>query len=445
MSKSKAAQRGEARVQLPVRNQMAFRMMSLDQMVPENHLVRVVVRFVDALDLSELYEQIKATSGQSGRTPIDPRILFALWLFATLEGETSGRRIARLTERDVVYMYLCGEVSVNYHTVCDFRTAHGDLLERILTDSIAVLAHHGLIRLETVAQDGMRVRASAGTSSFRRAGSLDEAREQAAAYLDDLQRQEEDDDDPAGPRRRSARQRAAREKLDRLRAACTQMDDLQKRYEERNQHKSPEQHRSPPRASTTDPDARRMKMADGGFRPAYNVQFASDADSLVIISADVTNEGSDAALLEPMYDRVCRQYQQPAHYLADGGFSKKAAVTALESRGTKFYGPLPREQKELAAGRDPYAARPGENQWYTAFRERMGTDAARERYRRRAAAAELPHANCRNQGLGQFRVRGRLKVKAQTLWHALAYNFRRFCCLRDEANDQAYLEVLMAR
>ena len=247
--KSQRQQRGDARVQLPVRNQVEMHMMSLEELVPENHFVRVVVQFVDSLDLSELYEGIKSTAGTAGRTPIDPRILFALWLFATLEGETRGRRIAQLTERDTIYMYLCGGVSINYHTVCDFRVDHGELLERVLTDSIAVLHRSGLIKLETIAQDGMRVRASAGTGSFRRQGSLQEAQQKAAEYLEQL-RPEEDDEDDTKLGKQAARRRAAEEKLTRINEACEQMKDLTKRHEKRNRHKSSKDRTSAPRAST---------------------------------------------------------------------------------------------------------------------------------------------------------------------------------------------------
>ena len=443
MSKNIKQQRGDARVQLPVRNQVEMRTMSLEQMVPENHFVRTVVRFAESLDLSELYQAIKSKAGQAGRTPIDPRILFSLWLFATLEGETSGRRIATLTQRDTIYMYLCGGVSVNYHTICDFRVDHAELLERVLTDSIAVLHSAGLINLETIAQDGMRVRASAGTGSFRREGSLKEAQQKAKKYLQQLNEDETDDDDTR-PGQQAARRRAAEEKVERIEDACAQMEELKTRHEKRNRHKSAKDRTSDPRASTTDPDARRMKMGDTGFRPAFNVQFANDADALVIVGVDVTSEGTDSGQLEPMYESVCDGYDiTPVNYLADGGFRSKSGVSALESNGTKFFGPLPNEKKQLVTGEDPYAARPRENKLFTAYRQRMGTDEAKDMYRRRAAAAEFPNANCRNHGLHQFRVRGLLKAKAQSLWHAIAYNFRRFCNLKSEDCEQTMMEVLL--
>lgn len=444
MKKSKRAQRGNARVKLPERHQVEMQLMSLDEMVRSDAFVRTVVKYVDSLDLSELYDRVKATVDHVGRDRIDPRILFSLWLFATLEGINSGRKIAELTERDVAYMWICGGVSVNYHTVCDFRKDHGELVERILTDSIAVLHQHDLVKLETLAQDGMRVRASAGSGSFRRQGKLKECRKLAELYLQQL-KEESDSDDDEGKGGRSARLRAATEKLERIEQACLEMEGLQERYIKRNKTKSTEHHRSEPRASTTDPEARRMKMGDNGFRPAMNVLFSNDVDALLIVNVDVTNVGSDAGLLAPMYHSVCTTYGTvPKKYLADGGFSKKKGVTELEKNGTHFYGKLHAERKQLEAGKDPYQARSRENGYFTAFRERMGTQEAQDIYRKRAAAAEFPNAVCRNQGLRQFSVRGIAKAKAQVMWHALAYNFRRFGKLVDEKTGRTYREILMA-
>jgi transposase len=444
--KSPREQRGQARVKLPERHQIEMPWMSLDQAIRSDHLVRTVVQYAETLDFSELYAEMKATTDNVGRDGIDPRMLFSLWLFATLEGENSARRIADLTTRDLAYLWICGGVSVNYHTLADFRTKHRELLENVLTDSIAVLHYHDLIKLETIAQDGMRVRASAGSGSFRTQESLETARQAAQQYYEQVLREQEEDDPNDKPkgRKQAARQRAAQEKLERIGAAGLEMEQMQQRYDKRNEHKSEKNHRSAPRASTTDPEARRMKMGDNGFRPAFNVQFANDAEALVIVKVDVTNEGSDAGLLASMYDDVCERYGTvPAKYLADGGFSKKDGVTHLERNGTEFHGVLYNEKKQLEEGKDPYEKRPKENKHYTAFRERMGTEQAKEVYRRRAPAAEFPNANCRNQGLQQFSVRGLAKTKSQSLWHALAYNFRRFINLRDANRNQSYLEVLM--
>lgn len=449
MSKLRSQQRAAARVQLPERHQMRMVTKSLEQMVPKNHLARSVVRFVDSLDLSSLYDTIKATEHNVGRPPIDPRILFCLWLYSTLEGETSARRIERLSQNDDIYKYLCGEVSVNYHTLSDFRTQNNELLDLVLTDSIAVLHHNGLVKLETIAQDGMRVRASAGSGSFKRQDTLEEARTKAADYLEQLKSEGDDEDENSGNAssgQKAARERAAREKKERLDDACKQMEDLQERWEKRNSGRNENDRRSEPRASKTDPDARRMKMGDGGFRPAYNVQFANDADALLIIKPTVEQVGSDAGLLAPMYSSVCETYNTvPKSWLADGGFSSKPAVASVERAGTKFYGPVAGKKQLQAKGKDPYARQPKDSDSYAKYRERMGTDEAREIYRQRSAAAEFPNAVCRNHGLNQFRCRGIEKVKSETLWQALAYNLQRLRNLLVPTTNETYLEFLMSQ
>jgi transposase len=417
-----------------------MQLLSLDQWLDADHWVRTVWRYVESLDLSELYASIQAVEGGVGRDAIDPRILFALWLFGTLEGESSARRLAELATRDIPYLWICGGVSVNYHRLSDFRADHGELLERILTDSIAVLIHQGLVTLDTVAQDGMRVRAAAGSGSFRRAASLEEAQREAAAHVDEVRRQNDQDGDGGDRRRRAAQERAVREKHERIERARATMEDLQEKYRKRSG--AP---RSEPRASTTDPDARRMKMADGGTRPALNVQFVSDGDAQLIVSVGVTSQGSDAGLMRPRYDDLCGRYGViPKNYLVDGGFSKKEDVVHVEKAGTKAYAPLYAEEKQLAAGQDPYAARPGEGPELTAHRQRMGTAEGKAVYRRRAAIAEFPNADCRNRGLLQFRVRGRVKAKAQALWHALAFNFLRLGRLVCDVRQRSYREVIMA-
>ena len=433
MKKTPREQRGDVRVKLAERQQVEMRCLSLDQLIRDDALVRTVVAFAETIDLSELYASMQATRHTTGRSNIDPRILFSMWLFATLEGINSARRIDELATRDVAYMWICGGVSVNYHTIADFRSNNAELLERCLTDSIATLHREDLVRLETIAQDGMRVRASAGSGSFRRKKSLDEAKQVAQEFYDRVCNRDDDDDENDSPnpgskaarkraarkraaRKRAARKRAAREKLERIEAAGDELAKMQDAYEKRNARVGEKNRRSEPRASTTDPEARRMKMGDNGTRAAFNSQFASDVDTQVIVQAGVCNVGSDAGQMQPMYDSVCATYGSvPSKYLADGGFSKKAGVTHVERNGTAFYGPLYNEQKELDSGNDPYAPRKGEDEFYTSFRQRMGTQEAKDIYRQRAAAAEFPNATCRNQGLHQFSVRGLLKGKVSAI------------------------------
>lgn len=439
MKKTTQQQRGEARTKVPERSQVEMQFLSLDQWLDQDHRVRIVWQYVESLDLTELYQSIKATHHSAGRDAIDPRILFALWLFATIEGLSSARRIDELTRRDIAYMWICGGVSVNYHRLSDFRTQYGELLERTMTDSIAVLIHQGLVELKTVAQDGMRVRASASSSSFRQDATLEAALQEAQDHVAKVRQQQAEETDSGDRRGAAARERAAREKQERIAAAREELKEIQQRYDNRSGTA-----RSKPRASTTDPEARRMKMGDGGTRPAMNVQFASDGDAQMVVAVEVISQGSDSGLMQPIYDDVCDRYGvTPESYLVDGGFGKKDDITHVEKHQTKVYSPLYAEEKLIAEGKDPYAAKSGESQEMTAYRARMGTDEAKAIYQRRAAIAEFPHADCRNRGLRQFRVRGLVKAKAQTMWHVLAYNFMRMRNLICPLRAQSYLEIVM--
>jgi transposase len=427
MNKTPREQRGQARVKSPERSQVEMQLLSLDQWLDKDHRARVIWQYAESIDLSELYAQIRATTGSVGRDAIDPRILFALWLLATVEGFSSARRLADLATRDIAYMWICGGVSVNHHCLSDFRVAHGDLLERIMVESVAVLLHQNLVTLQTVAQDGMRVRASAGASSFRREKTLEQCLSEAEKHLEELAKQ--GDEDPAGDDRRAkaATQRAARERAERLVRAKEELAAInQQRKKNGIKPKTKEA-----RASTTDPEARQMKMGDGGFRPAFNVQFATDGESRLILGVDVVAAGGDQGQMTPMYDKVRETYaKKPEAYLVDGGFSVKDAIVHVEQQGTKVYGVLGNERKQLDAGQNPYAPKPGDQPEMAEFRARMGTPQAKAKYAQRAGIAEFPNAECRNRGLTQFRVRGLVKAKAQTMWNVLAHNFNRFCHLK---------------
>lgn len=413
------------RVKRPERRQVQWRDASLDQLVPQDHRVRLVWAYVEAIDTRPLYQSIQAVEGGVGRDAVDPRILLALWMFATIEGVSSARHLARLCERDVVYQWICGEVGVNYHLLADFRAQQGAFLEQLLTDTIATLLQQNLITLETVAQDGMRVRASAGSSSFRRQKTLEKCREEAAAHLQQLRN--EDDDHPAASqtRQRAAADRAARERAEQVAAALQQLAELQAQKEERKKGTSEDA-----RCSTTDPEARRIKMANGGFQPAYNVQFATTGETRLIVAVAVTNNGSDGGQLATMHTTLSQRYgQPPRRHLVDGGFATIEDITQVERAGTQVFAPQLYEARILQRGGDPHARRARDTDEMAAFRQRMATEEAKAIYKQRPSIAEFPNAQCRNYGLQQFRVRGLEKVRAVSLWYAVVFNFQRLVAL----------------
>jgi transposase len=373
---------------------------------------------VESLDLEPLYRRIEAVVGKPGRDAVDPRILLALWLYATIDSVSSARELARLTERDLVYMWICGGVSVNYHLLSDFRTQHRELLEELLVTSVASLIHTGVVTLETVAQDGMRVRANAGSSSFRRKASLERCLETAKARVKSVLEAEE-----AGvtPQQASARERAANEQLQRVEEALKQVLELEAEKEKRKKGTGEQA-----RCSTTDPDSRKMKMGDGGYRPAYNVQLATDGASRVIVGVTVTNAGNDGEQMGPMQAGLREKYDKaPEHYLVDCGFSNVQQVTVVERNGSRVYAPVHGEAGMQARGKDPYARQRRDTDESFRFRQRMASDEAKTRYQQRASIAEYVNAEFRNRGLTQFRVRGLEKVRVVAIWHALAHNLLR--------------------
>jgi transposase len=410
------------------RRQREWRDACWDDFVPEDHPVRGVWQFVEGLDLSPIIATYKTVAGVPGANPIDVRILMTLWLYATLRGIGSARELARRCgeEGEIPFQWICGGVTVNHHTLSTFRTTHVEFLDRLLTNGVAVLLHEGLVDMQRVAQDGMRVRASAGSSSFRRRESLEKYRQEAEAQIAALKAELENDTTSASRRQQAAKERAAAERQARIEAALKQLPEIEAKKKADEKQKA--------RASTTDADARVMKMAHGGFRPAYNAQFATDTKTQIITGVDVTNNGGDRGEMGRMIHQLQERYGQvPEEYLVDGGFSSKDDVDQVsrnpdqeDSTGTTVYAPL----RKCPTGDSPHARREKESRVVGDWRERMGTEAAKEIYKERAATAECVNAITRNRGLQQFCVRGLRKVKAILLWYALAHNVVRAMALR---------------
>jgi transposase len=458
--------RGAPRLRQAERRQIELRPYDLDSLLPEDHRARLVWAAVEGLDLGRFYDAIEAREGNAGQPATDPKILLALWIFATSEGVGSARHLERLCTRDHAYLWLCGGVTVNRTMLAEFRVQHGEALDGLLTQLLAVLMHHGLVELQCVAQDGVRVRADAGASSFRRRASLEEhlatAREQVARLRREL------DDEPAAStqREKAARERAAAERVARLEQAMREMPEveaLKDRYRTKAERsatsasdddavehsdrttrpeatpatstdgqaaalaaapKTRKKKVSEARVSATDPEARVMKMGDGGWRPAYNLQFAADVHSRFVVGVAVTNIGNDGGLLAPMLEQVeHRTARTPQQYLVDGGFVKHEELDELSSRGITLYAPVPKPRVD---GIDPHAPKPTDSAATSAWRLRMATDDAKSLYKLRAATIETVNADLRTwRGMQQLPVRGANKVRALAMLYAITFNIIR--------------------
>src|SRR6266581_3475362 len=413
-----AAPLGAPRMREPVRDQIELRAVDIESLIGDDHPVRVIWGYVEGLDLSELEDRIKARGDRPGHPATSPRLLLALWLYATSDGVGSARALERLCNSHDAYRWLCGGVSVNYHTLADFRVGCADLLDRLLTEHLAALAKAGLVDLDTLAQDGVRIRANAGAASFRREATLERHLATAQAVVEELKHEVDAHSDASNQRIKAAKERAARERSERVKAAQTALSEIKRQRQEREQKRGNGKKPKEPRASTTDAEARVMKMADGGFRPAYNVQVASAAGEQIVLAVEVCNTSSDRGLMQPMLERLhALNGRFPERHLADGGFCSAQDIEWAHDKKIEVYCP-PTQSKH---GTDPYSPRRGDGAGVLAWRARMASEAGKARYKSRSIC-ECIHARWRNWDLRQLTVRGFEKVRAVVLWYALTNN-----------------------
>lgn len=412
---------GEARVKRPDRRQSLFRPQTFDQLIPPDHRARGIVKFIEELDLSAFYATVKSRGSEPGRPATDPAMLIALWLFATSEGVGSARQLERLCERDDAYRWICGGVQVNQHTLSDFRVDHGAALDGLLTEVLGVLMHEGLVKLHRISQDGVRVRANAGAASFRREQTLKACIEAAKQQVMHTKKLLDQDDPTRTDKMKESSARVAREREKRVRKAMHQLKALKARKAEQAAKAPKDAKKKEPRASTTDPDSRVMRMADGGYRPAFNMQFAVDTDTRAIVGVGVTNSGSDAGQITPMIEEVERRTdKKPKEWLVDGGYASLEDLQSAGDKGVRVFSPVPEPKSSDV---DRYQPKAGDTEHVAAWRKRMGTEEAKEIYKERAATSERANADMRqHRGLRHLPIRGIEKTMMIGLWMAITYN-----------------------
>jgi transposase len=421
------ASKGMAGVRLRVVERSQVVAERLDDVLAPGHPARTIWEVSGALDLSAFYESIKAREGVVGRNSTDPRLLIALWLYATVRGVGAARELDRLCAESHPYQWLCGGVSVNYHLLSDFRVRHAEALDGLFTQVVAVLVKKGLVKVRRITQDGMRVRASAGASSFRRGTTLEKLQEQAGEHVRQLRQLLEDPKKSAGMsvRVKQAKQRAARERQKRIEEAkqlIPQLQERQRRSARRLSQKQQAEQQREPRASTTDAEVSRMKMSNGGFNPAINAQFAADPQSRAIVGVDVTSEGVDYEQSEPMRQQVeDRTDLKVEEHLYDGGYVKTEQIERAAEEGVTIYAP-PKPPRNRDKRGDEFTPRAGDSEAIRQWRARMGSDQGKQIYKQRASTIETINAQMRRSGLTQLTVRGLPKARCVVLWAALAYN-----------------------
>jgi transposase len=401
----------KVRTREPFRGQGVMRFEIPEDNLPEDHRARLLWRVVETLDLSPFTANAKALEGVQGRPLTSVRLLLTLWLYAISIGISSARKIARLTTSDDAFRWLVGDQRVSHDIIAEFRVAHAAALDKLFTDVLSALLHKGLVSLDLVAQDGTRIRASASAPSFRSEAALEDCRQQAELHLKAVLA--EQDDPEATEAEKRARLAAARDYQRRVDEAIATVKELRA---DPNRRKGKE-----PRASTTDAEARVMKMPDGGFRPGYNVRMATAGSPLggprTIVAVQVTNVGSDMGSVTPMLTQIeARTGALPKKLLADANHANHGCIRRCAELGVEAIIPVPARSQTPGSKGDHDAP-------IAAWRERMSTDEAKESYRARASLCELPNAHLKqHQGLAQVLVRGVDKVTCVGILAALSAN-----------------------
>lgn len=465
------------------RNQLLLRPIDVENLIPPDHDVRAIWEFTGHIDLAPYSQDIKALQGKAGSTAFDPRLLICIWIYSYSKGTGSAREISRLCEYDPAYQWLTGMEPINYHTLSDFRSVRKEALHKLFVNVLGILSGEGLITLEQVMHDGMKVKACAGSDSFRREDRLKLHREAAEEQVTRCEQFREE----MSPRIERARERAARERKEKLEKALSELTKI------RGTKSSPEDKENA-RASTTDPEARIMKQSDGGYAPSYNLQISTDSAHGIIIAEAVSQRSDDYKELIPAAERIEENTgKTPSHIVADGGFTSRANIIAMDNKCIDFIGSLQdrtsrgqfekrgvdpafhpghftynqetdtyvcpqgrvltyaRKEENIGKTNFIYHARKEdcraclykekccpkvskrslvrsvEDPSVAAFIEKMETEEARAIYRKRGSIAEFPNAWIKAKlGLRQFHLRGFVKVGMETAWACITYNIQQW-------------------
>lgn len=334
------------------RSQGVFQSIFVDELIGPHHPARAIWNLTGQLELSGFRGKVTSTEGSVGRPAKDPRLLIAIWIYAYSEGISSARELERMMEHEPGLKWLTGMSVVNHHTLSDFRVEHRKQLDEMFTQLLAILEKQGFIELDEVMHDGTKIRAHAGADAARREKTLNEhlerARRQVAALADPY-------DETVSKRRQAAKERAARQQLERLEQAAKELKTLQSAKKDSKEKQAV-------RVNLTEPESRVMKHGDHAYAPSYNAQISTEASNKIIVGVELTNVGHDADALAPAMEKVkesCQRY--PDRVVADGGYTNQETMIEMEDKKIEFIGSIrdkasAQAGSAVAAGIDPQFA-----------------------------------------------------------------------------------------
>ena len=460
------------------RKQMVLHPVEIERLIPLDHEARALWEFLGSLDLSSYHDHIESKEGKAGAPAFDPRLMVSIWLYSYSKGINSAREVAKLTEYHPAYQWLTGMRPINYHTLADFRSSYGKALSEIYIQTLAILSCEGLITMERVMHDGTKIKSSAGHKTFRSEKTL---KKFLAEAKDQVNAMEEASEEEMGLRRKKARERAARERKERLSHALQEIKKIVSRDKKKDK-----------RVSITDPESRIMKQPGGGFDLSYNLQVSTDAHEKAIVALSLSSSANDQTLLEHAMEVMEETTGNPDQLVVDQGFTSRANILAADEKGIDLIGPMPESSagkattlrmrgitedfspdkfifdperngvicpqgkllrfrfKREKKGKTLYhyqgkeclscpskpscspTSRKGRVVYrlendpkITAFLAKMETPEAKAVYKQRAEVAEFPNLWIKEKlGLRRFRLRGRIKAEMEARWACLTYNIK---------------------
>lgn len=415
----------------PCRNQIKIQFNDLETLLPPEHLARSVWSFVDQMDTRPCFEYVNTFLNEKGRSTTSPKVLLAVWIYSILDGNCSARKLETLCLQHNAYKWIVGEAPINRTMLADFRSRNPIKFEDLLTNCLAVMFKAGLIKDEDFSQDGTRIKANAGLNSFKREESLKKIKEEIQSYIEELFK--EVPENLYEKREKEKQTRIKQERLERVEKALEMLEKekaIKKENGDKHRDSTTKEDLKNVRASTTDPVVRKMKMGDGGFRLAYNVQLATGINSRVIFGVDVVttlDPGTAPRLMAKVHSRLAKLNMPcPKNWIADAAYSGKEDVTAAAELFPlcNYYAP-----PKVGKG-DPKKYQRNDTQAVKDWRDKIDTPEIKEIYKKRSSTAEFSNAQMKNFGLKTFLVRGISKVKGMALLHAIALNIRRYFDLK---------------
>jgi transposase len=328
-----------AKKYMPIdRQQISWRAVDVENLIGANHKARAIWDLTEKLDLKAFEKHTKSAEGEVGRPAWSPRLLVSVWIYGYSEGITSARQLSREMSRDPGLEWLTGLEEINYHTLSTFRMNRKEELDGLFVELLQVLEQAELISLERVMHDGTKIRARAGSNSFHREQRVQEKLAQIRELV------KEDPQSEGSRRQQRARERAERERQQRVEGALKELETIRQRQDSEDDH-------SRVRVSVSEPEARKMKHGDNAIVPSYNVQVSTDAKAGVIVGVDLIQDADDSAALDPAMEEIKQNLgRQPQQVVADGGYTNRQTIEKMEERRLDFIGSLadPKERSEAA-------------------------------------------------------------------------------------------------